>query len=125
MGRPSNPNNRYDLKCKVTGNVVKTNPKQFRKLQEKYNVLATELDTSYVTQKGRKILREENLSVNEAVAKYGLNPNVAAKIKGLTQDVNTTTHVEVDAENVQTEETVAVAETSAVPTEQENVEVAA
>lgn len=81
MARPKNADNTYAFVCKVTGETVKTNPKQFRDLSARYGVTDAELRESYVSRNGRKVLTGEKLTPDEAVAKYGIHPNVAAKLK--------------------------------------------
>lgn len=88
MARPKNENNTYTLACKVMGDrivPVKTNPKQFRALAERYGVTDAELKDSYVSRAGRKELAAMKLTVDEAVAKFGLHPNVAAKLKAVVK----------------------------------------
>ena len=85
MARPINENNTYKLVCKVTGNKVPTNPKQFRAVAARYNVTDAELKDSYVSRAGRKILAGEKLTADEAVAKYGLHPNVASNLKAVVK----------------------------------------
>lgn len=81
MARPKNADNTYAFVCKVTGETVKTNPKQFRDLATRYGVTDAELRESYVSRNGRKVLTGEKLTPDEAVAKYGIHSNVAAKLK--------------------------------------------
>lgn len=81
MARPANPENRYSLTCKVTGEATKTNPKQFNQLMNRYGITATELDNSYVSRKGRKTIEAEKLSPEQAVEKYGIHINVANSLK--------------------------------------------
>jgi hypothetical protein len=81
MARPKNTDNRYSLTCKVTGETTKTNPKQFKALTERYNITASELDNSYVSRKGRKVIENEKLSPENAVEKYDIHINVANSLK--------------------------------------------
>lgn len=81
MARPKNTDNRYSLTCKVTGEATKTNPKQFKALTERYGITAQELDNSYVSRKGRKVIESEQLSPESAVEKYGIHINVANSLK--------------------------------------------
>lgn len=85
MARPSNPNNRYSLKCIVTGEMTPTNPKQFRELANRYNISDTELDNSYVSRKGRQILIAEKHTKETAISKYGIHQNVADNLKCLRE----------------------------------------
>lgn len=81
MARPANPENRYSLTCKVTGEKTKTNPKQFVQLTNRYDITPAELDGSYVSRKGRKVIEAEKLSPEQAVEKYGIHINVANSLK--------------------------------------------
>ncbi len=81
MSRPSNPNNRYSFICKVTGETVKTNPKQFNELAKRYNISPEELDVSYVGRMGRRIITGEKLTPEQTVEKYNIHINVANKLK--------------------------------------------
>ena len=83
MARPTNPNNRYSLVCKVTGDSVPTNPKQFNDLMNRYNISAEQLDNSYVSRGGRNIIKSENLTKEQAIEKYGIHQNVADMLKCL------------------------------------------
>lgn len=85
MARPSNPNNRYSLKCLVTGEMTPTNPKQFRELANRYNISDTDLDNSYVSRKGRQILIAEKHTKESAIAQYGIHQNVADNLKCLRE----------------------------------------
>lgn len=85
MARPSNPNNRYELKCLVTGEMTPTNPKQFRELANRYNISDTDLDNSYVSRKGRQILVAEKHTKETAIAQYGIHQNVADNLKCLRE----------------------------------------
>lgn len=81
MAKPSNPENRYSFTCKVTGETVKTNPKQFSALATRYNITNEELDSSYVSRAGRRVITDEKLSPESAVEKYGIHINVANTLK--------------------------------------------
>jgi len=81
MAKPSNPENRYSFTCKVTGETVKTNPKQFSALATRYNITNEELDVSYVSRAGRRVITDEKLSPESAVEKYGIHLNVAQNLK--------------------------------------------
>lgn len=123
MARPKNENNTYKLICKVTGNEVPTNPKQFRAVAARYNVTDAELKDSYVSRAGRKILLGEKLTADEAVAKYGLHPNVASNLKAIVKPAKVETPaveavVETPAEVTPEAETAPVAETVAEVTEE-------
>jgi hypothetical protein len=118
MARPKNADNTYAFVCKVTGETVKTNPKQFRDLAARYGVTDAELRDSYVSRNGRKVLTGEKLTVDEAVAKYGIHPNVAAKLKATVKPAPVKVEtVEPVAETVETPvaETVSEPETVATP----------
>jgi hypothetical protein len=81
MAKPSNPENRYSFTCKVTGEIVKTNPKQFAVLATRYGITNEELDSSYVSRAGRRVISDEELSPEQAVMKYGIHLNVAKALK--------------------------------------------
>jgi hypothetical protein len=81
MARPSNPENRYSFTCKVTGETVKTNPKQFAALANRYGITNEELDISYVSRAGRRKIADEKLSPESAAEKYGLHLNIAKFLK--------------------------------------------
>lgn len=85
MARPSNPNNRYELKCIVTGKMVPTNPKQFKELANRYNISDSELDSSYVSREGRQILVAEKHTKETAMEKYNIHQNVADCLKCLRE----------------------------------------
>lgn len=81
MARPANPENRYSFTCKVTGETIKTNPKQFSALATRYGITNEELDSSYVSRAGRRVITDEKLSPESAVEKYGIHLNVANNLK--------------------------------------------
>jgi len=81
MARPANPENRYSFTCKVTGETIKTNPKQFSALANRYGITNEELDSSYVSRAGRRVVADEKLSPEQAVEKYGIHINVANNLK--------------------------------------------
>jgi hypothetical protein len=81
MARPANPENRYSFTCKVTGETVKTNPKQFAALANRYGITNEELDVSYVSRAGRRKIADEKLTPEQAVEKYGIHLNVAKSLK--------------------------------------------
>ena len=81
MAKPSNPENRYSFTCKVTGETVKTNPKQFAALATRYGITNEELDVSYVCRAGRRVIDAEKLTPEQAVEKYGIHINVAKTLK--------------------------------------------
>jgi len=81
MARPKNADNRYSFTCKVTGETVKTNPKQFTDLASRYNITPDELDNSYVSRAGRRVITEQKLTPDQAVAQYGIHINVANNLK--------------------------------------------
>jgi hypothetical protein len=81
MAKPSNPENRYSFTCKVSGETVKTNPKQFSALATRYGITNEELDVSYVSRAGRRVITDEKLSPEQAVEKYGIHLNVAKTLK--------------------------------------------
>jgi len=111
MARPKNPNNIYNLTCKVTGLTRKTNPNQFRDLMARYGLTQDELIASYVSSGpggGRRQIASENLTPEQAIEKYGIHPNVATRLKATVKQkpVDTTAVVidEVAAEPVDTTE---------------------
>lgn len=81
MARPKNPNNVYSLTCKVTGQAVPTNPKQFRELADRYKVTDEELKGTYVSRLGRRQLADEKLTPEQASEKYGIMLSVANMLK--------------------------------------------
>lgn len=81
MSRPNNPQNRYDLICRVTGKQIKTNPRQFQQLSDKYGITLDEMEKSYVSREGRAVLMGEKLTPDQAVRKYSIHPNVASLLK--------------------------------------------
>lgn len=81
MAKPANPENRYSFTCKVTGETVKTNPKQFSALATRYGITNEELDVSYVCRAGRRVIEAEKLTPEQAVEKYGIHINVAKTLK--------------------------------------------
>lgn len=113
MSRPKNPEKVYQFIDAVTGLPVPTNPKQFNDLLARYNVTQAELMTSYVGQAGRNKLKADGDTVESAIAKYGLHPNVANALKALRppaikesnlkQDIT----VEVPTDAVDTAESIA------------------
>lgn len=80
MARPKS-DNRYQFTCKVTGETVKTNPKQFEDLSKRYGITPEELDNSYVSRAGRHTISDQGLSPEQAVEKYGIHINVANNLK--------------------------------------------
>jgi hypothetical protein len=88
MAKPSNPENRYSFTCKVTGEIVKTNPKQFSALANRYSITNEELDSSYVSRAGRRIITDEKLSPEQASMKYGIHLNVAKTLKCTVKEKN-------------------------------------
>ena len=105
MSRPKNENNVYELTCKVTGSVIKTNPKQANNDMTRYGVDRATLVNSYVSRQGRNVIAAEKLTVAEAVAKYGLDEKVASFLKctvkptvvAVTPDAPITVEVAPDA----------------------------
>ena len=81
MGRPNNPDNRYAFTCKVTGETVKTNPRQFSKLAERYDITPEQLDTSYISCKGRRVVADAKMTPEAVVSTYGVHINVAQNLK--------------------------------------------
>lgn len=117
MARPANPENRYSLTCKVTGEKTKTNPKQFNHLMNRYGITASELDNSYVSRKGRKVIESEKISPEQAVEKYGIHINVANSLKCTVKTLLTKVEQVEGAVSVETvsEETPEVTEVSNQP----------
>lgn len=109
MAKPANPENRYSFTCKVTGETVKTNPKQFAALAKRYNITNEELDVSYVCRAGRRVIEAEKLTPEQAVEKYGIHINVAKTLKCTVKEkvkkekVVSTTETPVTVEAVQTD----------------------
>jgi hypothetical protein len=90
MARPKNPDNVYELTCKVTGITRKTNPKQFADLMVRYDLTKDELVASYVSSGingGRRIIAEQHLTPQQAVEKYGINIKLAEKLVATRQKV--------------------------------------
>lgn len=87
MSRPKNPEKVYQFIDAVTGLPVPTNPKQFNDLLSRYNLTQAELMVSYVGQAGRNKLKADGETVESAIAKYGLHPNVANTLKALRPTV--------------------------------------
>ena len=81
MGRPKNIDSVYQVNDAVTKEEIKTNPKQFLAMAERYGISEAELKTSFVGQKGRKVLLAEKLSPEDTVTKYGIHINVAQKLR--------------------------------------------
>ena len=81
MARPNNPDNRYSFTCRVTGEQVKTNPKQFADLAKRYDITPAELDTSYISRNGRKVITTAKMTPDEVVVAYGIHQNVANNLK--------------------------------------------
>jgi hypothetical protein len=81
MGRTHNPDNRYAFTCKVTGETVKTNPRQFAKLAERYDITPEQLDTSYISCKGRRVVADAKMTPEAVVSTYGVHINVAQNLK--------------------------------------------
>jgi hypothetical protein len=109
MAKPANPENRYSFTCKVTGETVKTNPKQFAALAKRYNITNEELDVSYVCRAGRRVIEAEKLTPEQAVEKYGIHSNVAKTLKCTVKEkvkkekVVSTVETPVTVEAVQTD----------------------
>ncbi len=109
MAKPANPENRYSFTCKVTGETVKTNPKQFAALAKRYNITNEELDVSYVCRAGRRVIEAEKLTPEQAVEKYGIHINVAKTLKCTVKEkvkkekVVSTVETPVTVEAVQTD----------------------
>ena len=93
MARPKNENNVYDLVCIETQKETPTNPKQVRDLVARWDVTQDELKKSYVSREGRNVLASEKLSVEQAIEKYSIHPNVANKLKALRAPVVKTPRV--------------------------------
>jgi hypothetical protein len=81
MGRTHNPDNRYAFICKVTGETVKTNPKQFAELASRYDITPEELDGSYISRSGRRAVADAKMTPEAVVAAYGVHINVAQNLK--------------------------------------------
>jgi hypothetical protein len=111
MARTPNPNNRYSFTCKVTNVPVKTNPKQFASLAERYGITPEELDTSYVSRAGRRQIASEALTPEQAVEKYGIHINVARNLKCTAKGSKPAVVVVPEVVSPENTETVAVAET--------------
>ena len=109
MAKPANPENRYSFTCKVTGETVKTNPKQFAALATRYGITNEELDVSYVCRAGRRVIEAEKLTPEQAVEKYGIHINVAKTLKCTVKEkvkkekVVSTVETPVTVEAVQTD----------------------
>lgn len=80
MARPKS-DNRYQFTCKVTGKNVKTNPKQFADLAERYGITPEQLDDSYVSREGRHVIADASLTPEQAVEQYKIHINVANNLK--------------------------------------------
>ena len=117
MAKPANPENRYSFTCKVTGETVKTNPKQFAALGKRYNITNEELDVSYVCRAGRRVIEAEKLTPEQAVEKYGIHINVAKTLKCTVKEKVKKEKVVSTVETPTTE-----AETSSVESETPAVE---
>jgi len=117
MAKPANPENRYSFTCKVTGETVKTNPKQFAALAKRYNITNEELDVSYVCRAGRRVIEAEKLTPEQAVEKYGIHINVAKTLKCTVKEKVKKEKVVSTVETPTTE-----AETSSVESETPAVE---
>jgi len=124
MARPKNPMNRYSLTCKVTGESIKTNPKQFNDLMRKFDLTAEELDASYVGRKGRHIIEDAKMTPEQAMSVYGLHFNVAFRLKATVKTVEDSDSATATVESVETPVSVDVSETveSVVPVTTETVE---
>ena len=81
MARPSNINHRYSIICKVTGEKIATNPRQFIALMKRYSLGPVEMENSYVGREGRQQIAKEGLTTEQAVEKYKLHINVASKLQ--------------------------------------------
>lgn len=81
MSKPKNENNVYQFTCKVTGETIHTNPKQFRDTMHRYGVTREVLQDNYVGRKGRNQIAAEKLTVQEAMDKYGIVFEVASRLK--------------------------------------------
>ena len=80
MARPKS-DNRYQFICKVTGKTIKTNPKQFADLANRYGITPEELDDSYVSREGRHVIATAGLTPEQAVEQYKMHINVANNLK--------------------------------------------
>lgn len=116
MSKPKNENNVYQFTCKVTGETIHTNPKQFRDTMLRYGVTREVLQSNYVGRKGRKQIEAEKLTVQEAMDKYGIVFEVASKLKATIKPAPPAATVEVpeNAKEVAKEATEQTAETKEV-----------
>lgn len=80
MARPKS-DNRYQFICKVTGKTIKTNPKQFADLANRYGITPEQLDDSYVSREGRHVIASAGLTPEQAVEQYKMHINVANNLK--------------------------------------------
>lgn len=117
MAKPANPENRYSFTCKVTGETVKTNPKQFAALATRYGITNEELDVSYVCRAGRRVIEAEKLTPEQAVEKYGIHINVA---KSLKCTVKEKVKKQKAVSNVETPATVEAVQTDSIEVSSEN-----
>lgn len=102
MARPKNPDNKYSLLCRVTGEEIKTNPKQTRTFMEKYGITLDELENSYVSRKGRHIISDRKMTPEQVVAEFGISEKVAMKLKATVKPAPVPTVVPATAETVNT-----------------------
>lgn len=117
MAKPANPENRYSFTCKVTGETVKTNPKQFAALATRYGITNEELDVSYVCRAGRRVIEAEKLTPEQAVEKYGIHINVAKSLKCTVKEKVKKQKV---VSNVETPATVEAVQTDSIEVSSEN-----
>jgi hypothetical protein len=116
----------------VTGETVKTNPKQFAALANRYGITNEELDVSYVSRAGRRVIADEKLTPESTVEKYGIHINVANSLKCTvkekvkkekTQKVQTDTAVAEQGDVQPKDELVEAIENASIEVSEDGVQV--
>ena len=84
--KTKNENNVYSLTCKVTGKVIKTNPKQFNDSVARLGITDAVLRDNYISREGKNTLRSLGMTASQASEQYGIDMAVAVQIKNLAKE---------------------------------------
>lgn len=101
--KTKNEANVYEFICAVTGEKVKTNPKQFFETAQRYGVIDEVLKKSYVSREGRRAIRALGLTAEQVTKIYGVDIAVSSKLKHLAiAPVSENISVEIPADAIDT-----------------------
>lgn len=97
--KTKNENNVYTLTCKVTNEIVKTNPNQFNDTVARMGITDEMLKNNYVSRNGRNLLKSRGLTASQASAEFGIDIVMAKQLKNLAKEpiaVVSTTNIIVE-----------------------------